>query len=153
MKRRYYHDEIGINSRLDSIQAAVLGVKLRYLDQYNDARRRAADQYDALFAERPEIKTPVRHPRSTHVFHQYTLRVPADRRDALLQHLRDKGIGCNVYYPVPLYRQQAFAPWFDGQTLPVTEQLTHEVISLPIHTEMTPELVGRIAGEVLGFFG
>lgn len=153
MKRRYYHDEIGINSRLDSIQAAILSVKLRYLDQYNDARRLAADHYDALFAERQDIRTPVRHPRSTHVFHQYTLKVPADRRDALLDHLRQKNIGCNVYYPVPLYRQQAFARWFVGQTLPVTEQLTHEVISLPIHTEMTPELVGRIANEVLGFFG
>ena len=151
MKRRYYHDEIGINSRLDSIQAAILGVKLRYLDQYNAARRRAADRYDALFAERQDIQTPVRHPRSTHVFHQYTLKVPAARRDALLEHLRRKGIGCNVYYPVPLYRQQAFARWFEGQSLPVTEQLTREVISLPMHTELNEEVVEEIAGAVSGF--
>lgn len=152
MKRRYYHDEIGINSRLDSIQAAILRVKLPHLDDYNAARRRAADGYDAFFSERAEIQCPQRHPASTHVFHQYTLKVPPTRRDGLLEHLRHRGIGCNVYYPVPLYRQQAFAKWFDGQTLPATEELSKSVISLPIHTEMDEALVHHIADAVCAFF-
>lgn len=153
MRRRYYHELIGINSRLDSIQAAVLGVKLRYLDAYNEARRRAADHYDALFAERREIHTPVRHPRSTHVFHQYTLRVPPEVRDALVAHLHARSVGCNVYYPVPLHRQRAFAHWFDKDLrLPVTERLCREVLSLPMHTELTPELVEQIGQAVCAFW-
>ncbi|MGB1216788.1 MAG: DegT/DnrJ/EryC1/StrS family aminotransferase, partial [Saprospiraceae bacterium] len=148
--RTYYHDVIGCNSRLDSIQAAVLNVKLKYLDDYGSARLAVADKYDAVFKETPWLTTPKRAKNSTHVFHQYVLKMQGDR-DGMIQHLRDNGIGCNIYYPVPLYKQKAFSSFYNGQELPVTEILCKEVFALPIHTEMKEEEQSYIIETVLSF--
>lgn len=151
--RRYYHDVIGVNSRLDSVQAAVLDVKLKYLDDFADARVGVADRYDEAFAGIDELKTPVRSEYSTHVFHQYTLRVLNGKRDMLKDHLEEQGIPSNIFYPLPLNRQEAFRPFVDSElSLPVTDQLCREVLSLPVHTEMDEETQERIIAGVLGFF-
>lgn len=152
--RTYYHDVVGVNSRLDAIQAAVLRVKLPYLDAYGTARRRAADAYDAAFADVNALVTPFRASYSTHVFHQYILRVTDGRRDELRAHLLARQISHNVYYPVPLYRQKAFAKTADADMdLPVTERLCREVIALPMHTELSEEDVAYVAEAVREFFG
>ena len=151
--RLYYHDIVGVNSRLDALQAAILRVKLPHLDHYNEARRQAADRYDAAFASVDALVTPTRSGFSSHVFHQYTLRVTDGRRDALREHLQQHGIAHNVYYPVPLYAQGAFAKTVPtGFTLPHTEQLCREVISLPMHTELREEQLARITAAVTSFF-
>ena len=153
-RQRYEHEMIGMNSRLDSIQAAILGVKLPHLHGYNSARRAAADRYDALFAEQPLITTPVRHPRSHHVFHQYTLKLgqPGDgpeRRNALADHLTASGIPFGIYYPKPIHLQGAFTALnLPHAPLPVTEDLTNRVISLPMHTELSEAHTLRIAEAV-----
>ncbi len=149
----YYHDKIGVNSRLDALQAAILDVKLKYLDEYCNARRDAADYYDRAFKDISALKTPVRHPNSTHVFHQYTLQMPGSDREALKAHLAEQGIPSMIYYPVPLYKQKAFQGWWHGGVLPVTEHLCESVISLPIHTELTKETLEKITGAVRSFFG
>ena len=150
---QYYHDVVGVNSRLDAIQAAVLRIKLRHLDEYGDRRRAAADYYDAAFAKTPGLQTPERLNSSTHVFHQYTLRVLDGRRDQLREHLKHAGIAHNVYYPLPLYVQKAFAKTVKpGFTLPNTELLCAQVISLPMHTELDEATLEYIAGSVKAFF-
>lgn len=147
--RRYYHDLIGVNSRLDSIQAAILDIKLAHLDRYNEARRKAADYYDQAFAGMEGLLTPERARFSTHVFHQYTLRIDRDRRDALVQRVMEAGIPCMIYYPVPLYAQKAFESWMpEGIELPVTEMLCREVFSLPIHSELTLTIQDEIISVV-----
>jgi len=148
----YHHAVIGVNSRLDSIQAAILSVKLKRLDQYNANRRRAADYYDAAFGEMPSLKIPVRSSNTTHVFHQYTLTLQDGDRDALRQHLADRGIPAMIYYPIPLYKQQAFAHYWAGGELPITEHLCRNVISLPMHSELTPEQQDLIIEGVKSFF-
>jgi len=151
---RYYHDVVGCNSRLDSIQAVVLLAKLRHLDDYCKSRQWAAGAYDAAFADLAEVKTPVRAHNSTHVFHQYTLRILGGSRDQLKTYLDEQGIPNMIYYPVPLYKQEAFKPFAGGITsLPVTEQLCREVISLPIHTELDQAQIDFISGKVRSFFG
>ena len=150
--KRYYHDQIGVNSRLDAIQAAILNVKLPHLDAYCEARTRAADEYDLRFKDNQALITPSRANNSTHVFHQYTLRVINGSRDQLRKYLDDLAIPHNVYYPVPLYEQKAFAPFSNVDFLPVTDQLCKEVISLPIHTEMNVEMLDYIADKVNRFF-
>ncbi len=152
--KQYYHEVIGVNSRLDSIQAAILNVKLQHLDDYCQRRRALADGYDQAFANIEGLSTPVRASYSMHVFHQYTLRVHAGSatRDALRAHLAEQGIPSMIYYPVPLYRQQAFAHWWDGVEQPVTEMLCQQVISLPMHTEMNDADFERIVAAVRGFF-
>lgn len=150
--RQYYHAVVGVNSRLDSIQAAVLSIKLKRLDQYNDARRRAADYYDAAFADMPELKTPVRQHNSSHVFHQYTLVLQDGDRDALREFLATKEIPSMIYYPVPLYRQEAFSPYWDGTIHHVTEQLCQAVLSLPMHSELTPAIQDPIIDAVKTYF-
>lgn len=153
MDVRYYHDKIGVNSRLDSIQAAILDVKLKYLDEYASARNKVASYYDKAFEEIEEIKTPVRFDKSTHVFHQYTIRVTNGTRDGLNKHLNDKGIPNNIYYPVPLYAQKAFKHLSGAvDFLPATDVLCKEVLSLPIHTEMTNEIQDVIIEGVKSFF-
>lgn len=150
--KKYYHQVTGVNSRLDTIQAAILKIKLKYLNDYAAARRNAADFYDAAFENKKELQTPVRKNNSTHVFHQYTLRVKNGEREKLQKHLAERGIPSAIYYPVPLYRQQAFAKFAEaGFSLPVTENLCREVLSLPIHTEMSEELMNYIAEGVLSF--
>lgn len=150
--KRYYHDMVGVNSRLDALQAAILRVKLQYLDEYIKARQQAAAHYDQAFQDIQDLAVPVRQNNSTHVFHQYTLKVGNSKRDALLAHLTEKGIPTGVYYPLPLYRQKAFSAYYDGQALEVTEALCQSVISLPMHTEMDEELLGHICGAVNNFF-
>jgi len=152
--RKYYHSMIGVNSRLDSIQAAILGVKLKYMDDYCNARASAAKLYDEAFSALGEVSIPAREPGSTHVFHQYTLRVANGRRDDLQTYLADKGIPTAIYYPVPLYKQEAFKEFFrERESLPVTEMLCDSVLSLPIHTEMREETQSMIIDAVSSFFG
>jgi len=147
--RRYYHDEIGVNSRLDSIQAAILQIKLKHLDQYNLSRLKAADYYDSMFAQIEGITIPHRVENSTHVFHQYTLKINGNRRDALVDYVSSQGIPCMIYYPVPLYEQKAFNHWVAKDFyLPITHQLCQEVFSLPMHSELTKEIKDEIIGVV-----
>ncbi len=146
--RRYYHDVVGCNSRLDGLQAAILDVKLRYLDESAAARQRAAAWYDQALGDIPALQIPVRQPNSTHVFHQYTLIVENGRRDALQQHLQDKGIPTMIYYPLPLYEQEAFKPFTYVHFLPVTDRLCKGVISLPMHPELTEDQLEYIAEAV-----
>lgn len=150
---RYYHDVVGCNSRLDSIQAVVLGAKLPHLDHYCDARRKVADYYDSAFAAVDALETPYRAPYTTHVFHQYTLKVIDGRRDELKQYLDEQKIPNMIYYPVPLYKQEAFKASSNGlEYLENTEQLCKEVISLPIHTEMDEAQLAYICDKVKSFF-
>jgi UDP-2-acetamido-2-deoxy-ribo-hexuluronate aminotransferase len=151
-KVRYYHDVVGVNSRLDTIQAAILDIKLRHLDDYNRRRREAADRYDAGLAGIPEVATPLRAPWSSHVFHQYTLRVTRDR-DALKDYLQQAGIPTMIYYPVPLHLQPAYrdAGYREGD-MPVSERLMHEVISLPMHPELSREQTDYIVHHIRSFF-
>ncbi len=152
MKRRYYHDLIGVNSRLDALQAAILRVKLRHLDAFGESRKKAADYYDAGLAGLEGVQTPVRAPYSTHVFHQYTLRIKAGR-DELQKHLAEARISSAIYYPVPLHLQKAYRSfgYREGQ-FPLTEQLSREVLSLPIHTELRPEIQDYIIEHIKSFF-
>ncbi|MCU0348315.1 MAG: DegT/DnrJ/EryC1/StrS family aminotransferase [Saprospiraceae bacterium] len=144
--KKYYHDVLGVNSRLDSIQAAILSVKLPHLNSYCAARQAVAEAYDAAFRDLPGVTTPVREPKSTHVFHQYTLKVPAEKRAGIIAYLSENGVPSMIYYPVPLYKQEAFKPfWGERADLPVTEQLCQTVMSLPIHTEMDEALLQHIA--------
>ncbi|MEZ4988572.1 MAG: DegT/DnrJ/EryC1/StrS family aminotransferase [Saprospiraceae bacterium] len=152
--RRYYHDKVGVNSRLDSIQAAILDIKLRHLDAYNAARAAAADYYDQALANLPGVIVPRRQENSTHVFHQYTLRVADNQRDALQQYLQGKGVPSMIYYPVPLYDQEAFKGTAANEVtfLPVTDQLCKEVISLPMHSELDEATLAYITSAVRAFF-
>ncbi len=152
-KKRYYHEIVGCNSRLDAIQAAILNVKLKYLDLYNSSRRQVADSYDKAFEAIDALQTPVRLSSSTHVFHQYTLRVKNGKRNELKDYLNELGIPSMIYYPVPLYKQNAFKNYNDSSfRLPVTELLSDEVISLPIHSEMKDDHLNHIIGGVKQFF-
>ena len=150
---RYYHDVVGCNSRLDSIQAVVLGAKLPHLDAYCEARREVADYYDAAFADVDALETPYRAPYTTHVFHQYTLKIKNGRRDDLKKYLDEQKVPNMIYYPVPLYKQEAFKASSNGlEYLENTENLCREVISLPIHTEMSQEQLAYICEKVTAFF-
>jgi dTDP-4-amino-4,6-dideoxygalactose transaminase len=152
MKVRYYHDSIGVNSRLDSMQAAVLRIKLRHLDEYNNARRAAADFYDKAFAGVAQLKTPVRAPFTTHAFHQYTLVTDGIDRNALQEHLLSHGVPAMIYYPVPLHLQKAYIdPRYQEGDFPVTEDLCRRVISLPMHSELDEEQLEFITHKVLQF--
>ena len=150
--KRYYHDVVGCNSRLDTIQAAILDIKLRHLDEYNAARRKAADYYDKAFEEHVNITTPFRAANSTHVFHQYTLILNNVDRDALNNHLAENGVPSMIYYPVASHHQKMFDAFGgSGYTLPVTDWLTQRVISLPMHTELEEEQQAFIVSKVLEF--
>ncbi len=147
---QYKHDVIGVNSRLDTIQAAVLKVKLQFLDDYAVARNRAADFYDAAFANHPNLKIPVREKKSTHVFHQYTLQLKGADRQKLRDGLAEKGIASMIYYPIPLHFQKAFASErYPVGAFPITERLCESVFSLPMHTELDEETLRYIADAVL----
>ena len=147
---RYHHDTIGVNSRLDSIQAAVLDAKLPHLNRYIAERQRAAAYYDQAFANHPNILTPVRDNRSTHVFHQYTLRLVDVDRDALRETLAQAGIPAMVYYPIPLHMQKAYQdPRYQTGDFPIAEKLAACVLSLPMHTELDNEQLEYITTHVL----
>ena len=150
---RYHHDVVGVNSRLDSIQAAVLNAKLPLLDQYNTARQNAARKYSAAFQGHKNIVAPsICDICDCHVFHQYTLRIIDGDRDGLMQHLLDKGIPCAVYYPIPLHSQKAYLdPRYKEEDFPVTNLLAKQVISLPMHTELDDEQIKFITDSVLDY--
>jgi dTDP-4-amino-4,6-dideoxygalactose transaminase len=150
--KRYYHDVVGCNSRLDAMQAAILDIKLKHLDEYIAARQKAADYYDAAFAGNSKITVPFRAANNTHVFHQYTLTLDGVDRDALHQFLADNGVPSMIYYPVPAHRQKMFDSFGGGDyKLDTTDWLTERVISLPIHTELDEEQQAFIAGKVNEF--
>jgi len=149
---QYIHDDIGVNSRLDSIQAAILRVKLRHLDEYAAARNKAAAFYDNAFANNQKIKTPARAKNSTHVFHQYTLVLNGADRDKLKAFLATKDIPAMIYYPKPLHHQKAYCnPAFKDEDFQTTIELCKNVISLPMHTEMDEETLSFITENVLKF--
>lgn len=154
MYKRYYHDVVGVNSRLDALQAAVLKVKLKYLDFYNERRKEAALRYSEYFKNHPNLVIPSRTGGcNSHVFHQYTMKILKADRDALVAHLNQHKIPCGVYYPVPLHAQKAYSdPEVDTSRFPVTNQLVRQVISLPMHTELTIDQIDHIATTVLDFF-
>ncbi|WP_047790792.1 DegT/DnrJ/EryC1/StrS family aminotransferase [Tenacibaculum mesophilum] len=152
MYKRYYHDVVGVNSRLDSIQAAVLKAKLPLLDSYCDARRKAAEYYSNAFTNNPNIITPIISDFTTHVFHQYTLRITNGKRNELHQHLLDNGIPNAIYYPVPLHAQKAYQDdRYNEGDFTVTNQLIDEVISLPMHTELDEEQLAFITKTINDF--
>lgn len=152
MGERYYYERLGVNSRLDSIQAAILRIKLRQLDNYAKARNEAANYYDKAFASCEKIKTPVRDPKSTHVFHQYTLVGCGVDHFELQKYLGTKGIPCMIYYPVPLHTQEAYkTPQMKHEDFEVTNALCESVFSLPMHTELTTEQLKYITDSVLEF--
>ncbi len=150
---RYHHDVVGVNSRLDSIQAAVLNAKLPLLDQYSKDRQKAARKYSVAFENHKNIIAPsICDICDCHVFHQYTLRILDADRDGLMQHLLDKGIPCAIYYPIPLHAQKAYLDTrYKEEDFPVTNQLVKEVISLPMHTELDDEQIQFITDSVLEF--
>ena len=155
MYKRYYHDVVGVNSRLDSMQAAVLKVKLNYLDFYNERRKEAALRYTALLKDHPNIITPFNAwDCDAHVYHQYTLRIVNHDRDGLVQYLNEHNIPCGIYYPVPLHAQKAYQDErFRDEDFVVTNQLVKEVISLPMHSELDQEQISFIAEHLLEFLG
>ena len=150
--KRYYHDMVGCNSRLDSIQAAILNIKLSRLDEYNQARKKVAAFYDAAFADFPQLSVPARTSYSDHVFHQYTLILNEVNRDELHQYLAANKVPSMIYYPVPAHRQKVFEQ-FQTQipSLPITDWLTERVISLPIHTEMKEDQLSYITSTIINF--
>lgn len=150
--KRYYHDRVGCNSRLDTLQAAILDIKLRHLDEYISARRKAADFYDNAFANHPKITVPYRAPWAEHVFHQYTLVLDQVDRDGLNKYLAEKQVPSMIYYPVPGHKQKMFDSFHTTRvSLPVTDWLTERVISLPIHTELDEEQLTYITTTVLEY--
>ncbi|MCL2413922.1 MAG: DegT/DnrJ/EryC1/StrS family aminotransferase [Bacteroidales bacterium] len=151
MKVRYYHDEIGVNSRLDSIQAVVLDAKLKHLDTYNANRAKAADYYSSAFSKCDKLTVPVKAKNSTHVWHQYTLQLHETvNRGELIEHLADKGIPAMIYYPVPLHQQKAYLdPRYKDGDFPISEKLAKTVLSLPMHSELTEEQLAYITSAVL----
>jgi len=160
MYERYHHDVVGVNSRLDSLQAAVLRAKLPLLNQYNAKRRDAARKYNTAFNTIPHIETPVTvngcqgicDTCDCHVFHQYTLKITNGKRDELVKYLGEKGIPCGVYYPIPLHKQKAYLDdRYKDADFPVTNTLVKEVISLPMHTELDEEQLAYITDTVIGF--
>ncbi len=150
---RYHHDVVGVNSRLDSIQAAILDIKLSYLDYYNECRKAAAIKYTQRLANNSKIITPFTIGEcDSHVYHQYTLRIINADRDALVQYLNKKGIPCGVYYPIPLHLQKAYmSDRYKETDFMVTNQVVNEVISLPMHTELTDDQIDLITDEILTF--
>ena len=151
--KKYHHLIEGYNGRLDALQAAVLRVKLKYLDQWSDARHRNAEHYENLFAEAgvEEVVTPAIRPNRRHIFNQYTIRCP--RRDELMDFLKRQGIGSEIYYPVPLSLQECFAYLgYKPGDLPVTEQASRECLSLPIYPELTEEMLRCVVEKIAEFY-
>ncbi len=152
-EKKYYHKVLGCNSRLDTIQAAILKIKLIHLDQYSSARNAMAAFYDEAFSAIVELEVPARQFNSNHVFHQYTLKVKNGKRNQLQQYLLDLGIPSMIYYPLPLYKQEAFQQFVSEDfKLDITEQLCGEVLSLPIHTEMNIDVMNFVCSSIQSFF-
>ena len=154
MYERYYHDEIGVNSRLDSIQAAILNVKLKYLDKYNKKRQESANFYNQAFEKIEKIKAPfVESDIDSHVYHQYTIKVPAEMRDELTEHLSKNNIPFGIYYPLGFHEQKAYKQeFFSEGEFPVTNEVKNQVISLPMHTELSRRQINYITNTIISFF-
>jgi dTDP-4-amino-4,6-dideoxygalactose transaminase len=153
MKIRYHYNDIGVNSRLDTLQAAILRVKLKYLDRYNSARKAVADYYDKAFAGCSGITVPLREKYSSHIFHQYTIRIKNGMRDDLIKYLDEHKIPSMIYYPVPLHLQEAYRYLgYKESDFPVSGTLCREVLSLPVHTEMEQDQLEFITQKILSFF-
>ena len=154
MYERYYHDEIGVNSRLDSMQAAILNVKLKYLDKYNQSRQQSAHLYNQAFEKVDKIQTPfVESDIDSHVYHQYTLKVPSEFRDSLAEHLSKNNIPFGIYYPLGFHEQKAYKQeFFSDKDFPVTNKIKDQVISLPMHTELSRKQIKHIANSIISFF-
>ncbi len=151
-KIKYFHETVGINSRLDTIQAAILNVKLKYLDQYNTARGKVADFYDSAFSNIPQLTIPRRRNYSTHIFHQYTLRLNGINRSEFIKYLSEKNIPTMIYYPVPMHLLTAYSSLgYKKGDFPIAEKLSEDVVSLPIHTEITGSSLELIASSVVQF--
>ncbi|MDG1723244.1 MAG: DegT/DnrJ/EryC1/StrS family aminotransferase [Flavobacteriaceae bacterium] len=153
MYKRYHHDVVGVNSRLDSLQAVVLNEKLKLLDFYNECRKCAAIRYSQLLQDHPKIETPVTSGDcDSHVYHQYTLKIVGADRDALVQHLQQNDIPCGVYYPIPLHLQKAYVDTrYKEADFTVTNQLIDEVVSLPMHSELDEDQIQFICKTILAF--
>lgn len=150
---KYYHKITGCNSRLDSIQASILDIKLKFLNKYSVARNQMASKYDEAFKNISDLETPIRQENSTHVYHQYTLKTKPECRDQIIDYLKKKGIPAMIYYPVPLYRQEAFSRYVNSNfEIPNIEKLCKSVFSLPIHTEIESSNQDYIIEEVQNFF-
>jgi dTDP-4-amino-4,6-dideoxygalactose transaminase len=153
MKERYHYNDIGVNSRLDTLQASILRVKLKYLDKFNSSRRAAAGLYDKALSACPDIITPERAGNSSHIFHQYTIRIKNGRRDELKRYLSEKNIPAMIYYPGPLHMQEAYRYLgYREDDFPVTTGLCREVLSLPMHTELDQDQLDYITQNILKFF-
>ena len=154
MYERYYHDEIGVNSRLDSIQAAILNVKLKYLDKYNKRRQEAANHYNAAFENIDQIEVPfIESDIDSHVFHQYTLKIINGKRDELADHLLKNNIPFGIYYPLGFHEQKAYKQEFiSDDDFPVTNEVKNQVISLPMHTELSKKQIKFISNTIISFF-
>lgn len=152
-EKKYHHKVLGCNSRLDTIQAAILNIKLKYLDSYSRSRSQMASFYDSAFGNIDQLEIPERQFNSSHVFHQYTLKVKNGRRDELQKHLSQKGIPSMIYYPLPLYKQEAFQQYVSAEfRLSTSETLCEQVLSLPIHTEINMDHMDYIISSVQSFF-
>jgi len=153
-KVKYYHDDIGVNSRLDTLQAAILNVKLKYLNNYNQARQKAAAYYDEKLGKLEHIQTPVKDRNSSHIYHQYTLVLDSSvNRNELKEYLKEKGIPSMVYYPVPMHKQSAYVDDLKSEDkFPVSERLSEKVLSLPMHTELTTEQLEWITTSIINYF-
>ena len=154
MYERYYHDEIGVNSRLDSMQAAILNVKLKCLDKYNKSRQQSAHLYNQAFEKVDKIQTPfVESDIDSHVYHQYTLKVPSEFRDSLAEHLSKNNIPFGIYYPLGFHEQKAYKQeFFSDKDFPVTNKIKDQVISLPMHTELSRKQINHITNTIISFF-
>tara|TARA_B100001778_G_C18597942_1_gene635735 strand:- start:2004 stop:3134 length:1131 start_codon:yes stop_codon:yes gene_type:complete len=154
MYERYYHDEIGVNSRLDSIQAAILNVKLKYLDKYNKKRQEAAQLYNLAFKNIEQIEVPfIESDSDSHVYHQYTLKIKNGKRDELIDHLSKNNIPFGVFYPLGFHEQKAYKQeFFSDIDFPVTNIVKNQVISLPMHTELTKRQINFISNTIISFF-
>jgi UDP-2-acetamido-2-deoxy-ribo-hexuluronate aminotransferase len=152
-KEKYIHEVIGVNSRLDTIQAAILRIKLSYLNEYNKARNSVAERYDKAFEDLTDILIPERATFSTHVFHQYTVKVKSGSRDELKKFLQSKNIPSMIYYPLPLHLQKAYRGYgYPEGSFPVSERLCEQVLSLPIHSEMKEDQQAFIIDNIINFF-
>lgn len=152
MQKRYYHEMVGCNSRLDSMQAAILNIKLKHLDEYAAARQQAAAYYDKAFAGCDKITVPAKEPYSTHVYHQYTIVLNNVDRDGLIEYLSGKGIPAMIYYPLPAHKQKMFQEFgVETLELPITSWLNDRVVSLPMHTELDAEQLEYITSNILDF--
>jgi UDP-2-acetamido-2-deoxy-ribo-hexuluronate aminotransferase len=152
-ERKYFHDVIGLNSRLDTLQAAILNVKLKYLDSYIQKRQETAKFYDSILGNHTDIVIPGRNVASTHVFNQYTIQIPDGKRERMKQYLAEKGIPSMIYYPMPLHLQKAYQYLgYKKGDFPVSEKLSENVLSLPIHTELDIKQLSYISENVLNFY-